>query len=75
MKIAKRDTVKAINGNMLHCASGVYSDAVVISVEPLVLVSRYTDMRWTCYPKEDLKVTGKASWWQYFKCVWKRGRK
>lgn len=33
-------------GDPLHCGSGFYPDAVVVSLEPLVLVSRSTEMKW-----------------------------
>jgi hypothetical protein len=65
-----RDIVTSVNkGNPLLSGKGIYKDAIVISVEPLVLVSKETDMRWDHFPKEDLWVIGKASLFQYFKCL------
>jgi hypothetical protein len=40
------DIAKRADGQNLHCGSGAYGAAVVIQVEPLVLVSEGTDMRW-----------------------------
>ena len=31
---------------VLHCASGMYNEAVVISTKPFVLTSKSSDMRW-----------------------------
>ena len=46
----------------LHCGSGIYSHAVVIQENPLVLVSESADMRWesTVMP-DNLEVFGRAS--------------
>lgn len=41
------------SGFTLHCGSCIYSDAVCVSVEPFVLVSRETDMRWQATIKKD----------------------
>ena len=30
----------------LHCGSGFYPDAVVVALDPLILVSRSTEMKW-----------------------------
>jgi len=54
------DYVEAINGNMLRSGACWYSEAIVMSVEPLILVSKSSDMRWSCYPSEDINVVGRA---------------
>lgn len=55
------DLVRAKPGkDPLCCGSGTYPHAVVISLEPFVMVSEETDMRWSCYPVEDVEVFGKA---------------
>jgi hypothetical protein len=41
--------------NALRCGSGVYDDAVVISMEPYVMASRSSDMRWSRIKIEDYK--------------------
>ena len=41
------DIVKPNDGKgKLHCGSGFYDDAVVVAVDPLVLVSRSAEMKW-----------------------------
>lgn len=42
------DIVKPINRvrGVLHCGSGTYADAVVVCVDPCVLISREGDMAW-----------------------------
>lgn len=45
----------------LHCGSGIYPHAVVMQVDPLILVSESSDMRWSCLDKDmPFKVVGKA---------------
>jgi hypothetical protein len=47
----------------LHCGSGIYPHAVVMQVEPLILVSESSDMKWSCLDDEQiarLAVIGKA---------------
>ncbi len=44
----------------LHCGSGIYSHAIVVQVDPLVLVSESTDMRWSTVMPDKLKVVGCA---------------
>lgn len=41
------DIVAGSTMSTLHCGSGYYADAVVVSAKPLVLVSRETDMLWS----------------------------
>ena len=70
----KRDLVSSKNrGNPLRCGTGMYKRAIVLSVDPLVLVSECGDMRWSCFPREDLEVVGRAGMLTYFKC-WLRRR-
>lgn len=68
-KVAVGNLVKAINGNALACGSGVYPGAIVVSVEPFVMVSESTDMRWGCFPIEDVEVVGQASEELLNKCM------
>jgi hypothetical protein len=58
------DVVQAIPPYALACGSGLYDDAIVCSVTPLVLVSREGDMLWsaTCAPHK-VRVVGWAWWW------------
>ena len=46
---------------VLHSGWGIYPDAVVASVEPFVLISKETDMLWSCtWEPDELHVTGHA---------------
>lgn len=50
------------NANPLRSGAEWYLDAVVVQMEPFVLVSRETDMMWCVSVKaEDYKVIGQAS--------------
>jgi hypothetical protein len=57
------DLVKGITPATLHCGSGVYECAVVVSVDPFVLVSQEGDMLWgaTITPGMVQKC-GRAGW-------------
>lgn len=56
------DLVQAVPPFALACGSGLYDAAVVVSVDPLVLVSRFGDMRWSAtVRREFLKPIGKAN--------------
>ena len=47
-----------------------YADAVVVSVSPFVLVSRETDMMWSCtVRRRDFTVTGRASLAMFDACL------
>lgn len=46
--VAVPNRQSVIDGRLLHCGSGIYSHAIVGSVEPFVLVSSTGDMVWTC---------------------------
>lgn len=55
--------------NPLCCGSGVYQDAIVVSMNPFVLVSRGADMKWSATVEEsEYKVTGTATQEQLEKC-------
>jgi len=46
---------------VLRCGCGAYDDAVVVSVNPFVLISREADMRWkSTVNREHFVVTGEA---------------
>ncbi len=52
--IPRRGHVTEFGGEfVLHCGSGVYSHAIVASVEPFVLVSESGDMKWTATIKPE----------------------
>ena len=56
------DFVCMKNGECLRSGCEAYSFAVVISVEPFVLCSEESDMRWSStVTKEEFVVIGKAS--------------
>lgn len=44
--IAVFNRKSVLDGRVLHCGSGVYSHAIVGSVDPFVLVSQCGDMVW-----------------------------
>lgn len=48
-------------GDPLTSGCSVYAAAVVISVQPFVLISEEGDMRWTQRHRDDFKVVGTAS--------------
>lgn len=43
------------DGNMLRSGAEVYSGAIVVSIEPFVLISEGRDMKWSTLAKEDFK--------------------
>lgn len=49
------------NGNPLHCGSGSYGAAVVVQLEPFIMVSMSGDMRWSTRKKDEQQVIGKAT--------------
>lgn len=63
------DIVEAKPGSALVCGSGRYPSAIVVSVEPFVMVSEGADMRWSCFPIEDVKFIGNASIEVLKKCM------
>ena len=44
----------------LHCGSGIYPHAVVMSLQPFILVSESSDMKWTQQQPDGLVKVGKA---------------
>jgi hypothetical protein len=63
------DKVRAKQWGYLCCGSGVYEYAIVLSVNPLILVSRHTDMRWDNANLSELTVIGRASFWTQLRCL------
>lgn len=66
------DIVEPIPGSdtLLYCGSGIYPCAVVISSDPLMLVSLETDMLWTATVKDmKLQVCGHATPEQLAACM------
>ncbi len=55
------DLVETFTNNPLHCGSGIYKDAVVVSTDPFILISQCGDMQWSCRDPEDFRVVGTAS--------------
>lgn len=52
---------KDTRGNPLHCGSSQYGAAVVVSLQPFVMVSEEADMRWSTWKADDVEVIGKAN--------------
>lgn len=66
------DVVESKNsGNPLRCGSGVYKEAIVVSMVPkIVLVSKDTSMKWSHFtPNSDLKVLKKSGFMNFLKCL------
>lgn len=64
------DFVCKKNGECLRSGCEAYSFAVVISVEPFVLCSEESDMRWSStVTKEEFKIIGKASQARLTNCL------
>ena len=63
MNLAYGDIVEPISpAHQLHSGCNWYDSAVVMSVEPFVLVSKETDMRWSCtVSAENFRKIGTAS--------------
>lgn len=56
------DLVEAVPPYALACGSGVYRNAIVVSVDPLVLVSQGGDMLWRAtVTRAKVSKLGKAS--------------
>ena len=47
-----------VSGSSLNSGSGYYDCAVVVSLDPFILISKSGDMRWTCLTKESVKYIG-----------------
>lgn len=63
------DIVSPVQGHQLHDGSGLYGAAVVVSVEPYVMVSESADMRWSQQKAKDFLVKGKAGKVQLAVCM------
>lgn len=59
MKIG--DLVTGANGYVFASGAERYSDAVCVSVEPLIVISKRGDMRWNRLDKEHVESVGVAS--------------
>lgn len=70
MPLKQGSIVRAKNpyGNPLRSGASSYDIAIVVSVEPFVMVSEETDMLWQCYPASDVEVIGEASEEMLAKC-------
>jgi hypothetical protein len=52
--------VRPKNGIILRCSLYEYNSAVVISLDPFILVSMDTNMRWSTKDPKDFEVYGSA---------------
>lgn len=48
-------------GNPLRSGASLYNIAIVVSVEPFIMVSEGTDMLWQYYPASEVEVIGEAN--------------
>lgn len=53
----------------LHCGSGSYLQAVVICMEPFIMVSESADMRWSTWTPDRVHAIGLASTEVFAKCT------
>lgn len=53
----------------LHCGSGQYLEAIVISMEPFIMVSEGTDMRWSTWTPDRVYAVRMASSTTLEKCM------
>ena len=61
-KLCVGDIVKGVGDFILACGSGIYKDAIIVSIDPLVAVSREGDMLWrSTITPDSFAVVGKAS--------------
>ncbi len=58
--------------NTLVCGSGRYASAIVASIDPFILISEATDMRWDCIDKGEVMVIGQADVDTIYNCLSKR---
>lgn len=64
------DIVFAERDSVLHSGCGMYSHAIVVSANPLVLVSEETDMLWSATTKDmKLRAVGKADFSIFKNCM------
>ncbi len=68
MKIG--DLVRNSKEVKLYCGSGFYPYAVVMSLEPFILVSEKTDMRWDHVSKSEMnEIIGRAKIFTILRCI------
>lgn len=58
--------------NVLHSGASVYGFAIVCSMDPFIMVSEETDMKWSCLKAEDYTVINKATPEKLQECIDKR---
>jgi hypothetical protein len=64
------DKVKAVAPDKLACGSGIYPHAIVVHVDPLVLVSPMGDMVWSAtVGSMNLERCGTAEWHEYYAAI------
>ncbi len=59
--INKGDIVRPINEVQLHCGSHIYQHAVVVSVDPFIMVSKSSDMKWSHHSINNFVKVGVAT--------------
>jgi hypothetical protein len=60
------DRVVPVSPFQLASGSGRYNCAIVVSVEPFVMVSTTGDMLWSRVDPTQVKVSGKADYWENY---------
>ena len=68
-KIEVGNLVKHVKPEGLRCGAGLYRVAVAISIEPLVLVSLRTDMRWANIKIDEIVFVQKGNDIQTKRCM------
>ncbi len=63
--VISRNTDKFI----FHSGSSLYSHAIVVSLDPFILVSEQADMRWSQVSPDDLVVVGTADYKILKRCM------
>jgi len=58
--------------HLLYCGSGFYPYAIVVSLDPFVMISEKGDMLWTQQDPEDFEPIGKVSKVKVKRLKWKR---
>ena len=62
-RLAVGDLVEAVPPTVLHCGTGIYKQAVVASIDPLIIISNDGTMLWRKTIMEgNLKKIGTASY-------------
>jgi len=59
-------------GSKLVSGGWSYDCAVVMSVNPFIMVSEETDMKWSCAKAEDFEPVGVRASQRWFKHCWKK---